>query len=300
MAKDDFYDSLLDDPVDTEEVVDGSTEEQEIPLIPEVESTEETTTEETATETNTEEETVSVEDDLLTSYLKSRGIADPTKIQFENDEGGIDELDFASLPKEEQLSILNEIANSNYSDYEKEVIEFIRQNGGDLRQIVANYQQKAIDDYLAQNPDSKPQKTYSIDDYSDDELYIADLAVKFPDFTEDELNSKLESAKINEELYKKEVDALRQFYKNEEDRQAEQTRLTEQQQQEALYNALIDASNNFKEIVLDAEDPQSDTLVLEDEDRQRAMSYLLELDTDSQSQFDKDLSDPSALIELAW
>ena len=288
-----YYESLLDDPIEQEESkVENQVNEDE-PLLPEQPS------DNVSTETDTTEETQPVEDDLITSYLKSKGISDPTKIQFENDEGGIDEVDFNTLPKEEQLTMLQELASTEYSDYERQVVDFVRQNGGDLRAIVEAYQQKAIEDYLNQNPSAAPQKSYSIDDYSDDELYIADLAVKFPDFTEDELNSKLESAKVNEELFKKEVDSLRAFYKAEEDKQAEEAKKTEQQQFEALQQTLKESLGNFNEVLLDAQDPQSDALEIEESDKQIMLDYLLTPDKDGQTQFDKDLSDPSALIELA-
>ena len=149
------------------------------------------------------------------------------------------------------------------------------------------------------NPNATPAKNYSIDDYSDDELYVADLAAKFPEFTEEELNEKLESAKVHEDLFKKEVDALRTFYKGEEDRLAEETKQNEQQQYEALQNTLLNTLQNYNEIVLDATDPQSDSLEIEDSDKQVILDYLLTPDKDGQSQFDKDLSDPTALIELA-
>ena len=296
MDEKNYYDSLLDDPVDdqnqtTEEVIEDNDE----PLLPDQPSDEPATEEPTVEET-----TEPVEDDLVTTYLKSKGISDPTKIQFENDEGGIDEVDFNTLSKEEQLTMLQELASLEYSDYERQVVDFVRQNGGDLKTIIEQYQQKAIEDYLAQNPDAAHQKSYSIDDYSDDELYIADLAVKFPDFTEEELNSKLESAKINEELFKKEVDSLRAFYKAEEDKQAEEAKQTEQQQFEALQQTLKDSLGKFNEVLLDADDPQSDALEIEESDKQQMLDYLLTPDKDGQTQFDKDLSDPSALIELAW
>ena len=293
----DYYESLLDDPVESqqEQIEEPEVEESE-PLLPEQPSDLNQPTQETQ---NSETQS-DVDDDLITSYLKSRGITDPTKIQFENDEGGIDEVDFSTLPKEEQLTMLQELASSDYTDYEKQVINYLRYNQTDLQGVINYFQNKAIEEYLAQNPNVAPQKTYTIDDYSDDELYIADLAAKFQNLTEDELNDRLETAKMNEELFKKEVDSLRQFYKAEEDRQAEEAKLNEQQQCEALQNSLLDAANRFNEIVLDLDDPQSDALELEDSDKQMMLDYLLTPDKDGQSQFDKDLSDPAALIELAW
>ena len=292
----DYYESLLDDPKDVqEELVDEIITEEDEPLLPDQPSDNDS-----APKTEETVEQPVVEDDLITSYLKSKGIADPTKIQFENEEGGIDEVDFNTLPKEEQLTMLQELASSDYTDYEKQVINYLRVNNTDLQGVITYFQNKAIEDYLAQNPDKASKKEYKIDDYSDDELYIADLAAKYPHFTEDELNAKLETAKTNEELFKKEVDSLREFYKGEEDRQAEEAKLSEQQQYEALQNTLLESIGKFNEIVLDTEDPKSDSLEIEDSDKQMMLDYLLTPDKDGQSQFDKDLSDPNALIELAW
>lgn len=290
-----YYESLLDDPVEEpKETVEESIEDE--PLLPDQESDDVPPAQQEPAESDKEPE----EDDLITSYLKSHGISDPTKIQFENDEGGIDEVDFKTLSKDEQLTMLQELSASQYTDYEKQVIDYLRKNNTDLQGVIDYYQKKAVEDYLAQNPNAVPQKTYSIDDYSDDELYMADLAARFQDLTEDELNERLESAKVNEELFKKEVDSLRQFYKAEEDRQAEQAKLDEQQQYLALQNTLLDAASKFNEIVLDADDPQSDSLEIEESDKQMMLDYLLAPDKDGQSRFDKDLSDPAALIELAW
>ena len=293
-----YYESLLEDPVESPEPqIEEPTVEEE-PLLPEQPSDVEPSEQNKEPEANQEPESEK-EDDLISSYLKSQGIADPTKIQFENDEGGIDEVDFNTLPKEEQLTMLQELASSQYTDYEKEVINYLRVNNTDLQGVIEYFQNKAIEDYLAQNPDKAPQKSYSIDDYSDDELYVADLAAKYPDFTEEELNTRLETAKMNEELFKKEVDSLRTFYKAEEDRQAEEAKQSEQQQYEALQNTLLESIGKFNEIVLDADDPHSDSLEIEDSDKQAMLDYLLAPDKDGQSQFDKDLSDPNALIELA-
>jgi hypothetical protein len=294
--KNDYYESLLEDPIESQEEQIEEEQVEDIPILPDQPSDTESSEEEN--NNNSNEESI-VDDDLVTSYLKSYGISDPTKIQFENDEGGIDEVNFSTLSKEEQLTILKELGSTGYTDYEKQVIDFVRQNGGDLRAIVEQYQNKAIEEYLNQNPNAVPQKSYSIDDYSDDELYLADLAVKFPEFSEEELNSKLESAKLNEDLFKKEVDSLRQFYKAEEDRQIEEAKQIEQQQYEALQNTLLDSLNKFNEIALDEYDPQSDSLEIEDSDKQIMLDYLLTPDKDGQTKFDKDLSDPAALIELA-
>ena len=297
----DYYESLLEDPKDLqEEPIEEPVIEDDEPLLPEQPSDNTENNVEEPGNASEEDNASNTEEDVITSYLKLNGIDDPTKIQFENEEGGIEEVDFNSLSREEQLTMLRELGNSGYSDYEREVINYLRRNNTDLQGVIDYFQNKAIEDYLAQNPQNAPQKSYSIDDYSDDELYIADLAAKFPNFTEEELNARLDSAKVNEELFKKEVDSLRTFYKGEEDRQAEEAKQREQQQYEALQNTLLESIGRFNEIVLDTDDPKSDSLEIEDSDKQIMLDYLLTPDKDGQSQFDKDLSDPQALIELAW
>lgn len=294
-------DDLLDDPVETvEEEPTVEPTEEEVPILPDQESdvkeeAEQDGQSEEATAGDSTEEAPSV----LYEYLQSYGIKDPSKIQFENESGTIDEVDFNSLSREEQLTMLKELSNTDYTDYERSVINYMRQNKTDLEGIVKYFSDKAVQDYLAQNPDAAPQKTYTIDDYSDDELYMADMKARFPDFTDEEIESKLDSAKLNEETFKKEIDAIRQYYKTEEDKQAEEARLQEQQQYESLRNSILDATSKFNEIVLDADDP-TESLEIEDSDKQIMLDYLLAEGTDGRSQFDKDLSDPAALIELAW
>lgn len=279
--------SLLDDPVNEPEVIEEpEVEEDEVPMIPDQD------------EYTEEPENTSVNDSIVAEYLKSYGISDPSKIQFENEEGGVDEVDFNTLSKEEQLTMLKELGDPGYTDYERNVINWMRSNNTDLQGIVDYYANQAVQNYI--NSQAAPEKSYSIDEYSDEELYMADLKARFPDFTDEEIEDKLASAKLNEETFKKEVDSLRSYYKAEEDAQAQESEAQEQQQYEALRNSVLDAASNFREILLDSEDPNGDALEIEDADRQQMLSYLLEPGVDGRSQFDKDLSDPAALIELAW
>ena len=279
--------SLLDDPVEETEVIEEPEVEDEVPMLPDQEETSETNNVDTE-----------VNNSIVTEYLKSYGISDPSKIQFENEEGGVDEVDFNSLSQEEQLTMLKELGDPGYTDYEKNVINWMRSNNTDLEGIVNYYANQAVQNYI--NSQTAPEKTYSIDEYSDEELYMADLKARFPDFTDEEIEAKLDTAKLNEETFKKEVDSLRSYYKAEEDAQAQEAEAQEQQQYEALRNSVLDAAGNFREILLDSEDPSGDALEIEDTDRQQMLSYLLEPGVDGRSQFDKDLSDPAALIELAW
>ena len=238
--------------------------------------------------------------DFLHNFLKEKGIEDPSKLQWEDENGEITDVDFDSLSDEDKLNVLNSLSDPGLSQHEIDVVNYLRQNGVTFNQVIDYFSKKAVDDYIAQNPDSVPTKTYTIDDYTDEELYLADLKSKYPDFTDEELTSKLNSAKSNEELFKKEVNALRTEYKNEEDAQIEAQRQEEQQAYNDLVGNLQNILGNFNEVVLDSTDPESDVLEIEDSDKDQVLAYLLNQDTDGKSQLVKDLENPTTLIELAW
>lgn len=237
---------------------------------------------------------------FLYEFLKEKGIEDPSKLQFENEDGEIEEVDFNSLSEEEKLNIINSVSDPGLSQHETDVINYLRQNNVTFNQVIDYFSKKAVEDYLAQNPDQAHQKTYTIDDYTDDELYLADLKSKYPEFTDEELTSKLESAKSNETLFKKEVDALRADYKKQEDAEIEAQKQKEQQDYDDLVGNLQNILSNFNEVALDSTDAESDVLEIEDSDKQQVLAYLLNQDSEGKSQLVKDLENPATLIELAW
>lgn len=289
------FDHLLDEtilPEETNEVSSGT--EVIIPdalVDEEIVESEEPKNEETKTE---------VEDDALTAFLKTKGINDPTKIQFENENGEIEDIDFNSLSREEQLTMLQELTAPDLSDHEVEVINYLRQNKVSFNEVIDYFANQRLEAYLNEHPEDRRQKEYSVDDYSDDELYLADMKSKYPSFSDEELLSKLNIAKYDENLFKKEVDALRESYKAQEDQMLKDAELAEKQQYEDLQNNLIDAVSKFNEISLDTADASSDSLVIEDSDKHQILAYLLNQDKDGKSQFVKDIENPTALIELAW
>ena len=237
---------------------------------------------------------------FLYEFLKEKGIEDPSKLQFENEDGEIEEVDFNSLSDEEKLNVINSISDPGLSQHETDVINYLRQNNVTFNQVIDYFSKKAVEDYLAQNPDQAHQKSYTIDDYTDDELYLADLKSKYPNFTDEELTSKLESAKSNEDLFKKEVDALREDYKKQEEADIEAQKQKEQQAYDDLVGNLKNILSNFNEVALDSTDSESDVLEIEDSDKEQVLAYLLNQDSEGKSQLVKDLEDPTTLIELAW
>lgn len=299
MENDLNYESLLDDSRD-----DGVIAPPGVTSVPETESS---TIEDSPAQLapgiiiqNSDLVEDSDKDNVLYDFLKGHGIEDPSKMKFRNDKNEIEDVDFSKLSREEQLNILTGITDSGLTQQEIADINFLRKNGINLSQYGSTVSKNSVEQYINQHSENVPQKTYQIDDYTDDELYLADLKSKYPDFSDEEILSKLESAKDNEDLYQKEVTALRNSYKEDEDNYLKQQEAIRQQQYVALQNNLINAARNFNEVLLDPEDPESDSLVVEDSDRQQIMSYLLDQDSQGKSQLVKDLENPNTLIQLAW
>ena len=97
------FDNLLDD----ETTEDLNTETQEEVIEPAGNSTEEEEEDSSSSEEGTEETGEDDDLDAFSSFLKSRGIRDGKTIIYENEETGeTEEVDFGTLSKDEQLSIL--------------------------------------------------------------------------------------------------------------------------------------------------------------------------------------------------
>lgn len=240
--------------------------------------------------------------DVWHQYLKDMGIADSKAIQFENEDGEIETVDFDSLDKETQLTMLKELSDPGLSDHEIEVVNYLRKNNASFDDVINYFAEQRLQSYLNENPDQVHQKTYSIDEYTNDELYLADLKNKYPTLTDEELLAELDSAKLNEDLFNKKTETIRQQYKEIEEQQIKDQELAEQQRYEDLQQNIANAVLNFKEVSIDP-DPESEDwrgIEIEDGDRQQILSYLLDQDQEGKSQLVRDIEDPNSLIELAW
>lgn len=240
---------------------------------------------------------------VMHQFLQQYGIKDPKKIQFENEDGEITEMDFDSLSRDEQMTMLKDLTDPGLSEHEIDVVNYLRKNNVTLDQVIDHFANERLNQYLNENPDQVKQKSYRIDDYSDDELYLADLKAKYPDFTDEELISKLDVAKLNEDLFKKESEVLRQQYKAQEDQELEMEKMQEEQRNKDLQDNLIMAVNRFNSISiddLDAADNDHLVLEIEESEKHNILNYLLTQDKDGKSQLVKDIEDPDKLIEIAY
>lgn len=234
--------------------------------------------------------------DVITSFLKEFGVENG-KITYENENGDTEEVNFNELDSAEQLNILKELTTPDLADHEIETINFLRKNNVTLQDVVEYYSQVAVQNYIKEN--GPAPREYSIDEYSDDELYFADLKAKYPEMTDEEIQADVDSAKENEELFKKKADAIRKQYKAKED---ERTQAIQQQQKDqyvAFDNSIKQSITNFNEISLDYKDSKADALVIDKNMKNDIYNYLMRVDENGKSQFAKDLEDTNKWVNFA-
>ena len=232
---------------------------------------------------------VETPEDYLTQLLKSRGV-DRERVRIENEEGEIEEWKFDDLDDETKFGILNQ-SNDMLSDDEITAVNFLRQNRMNLQDFVEYQRQQAIKEYLEQN--STPQ--YTVDQVSDDDLFRFELQDQMPDLTDEEIEDQLNRAKENETFFQKKIAALRKEYKELEDKQIkaneEQAAAEKEEQFNQLAQSLVSVARDTEEM---------NGMLLDDQDKEDVLSFLLDRDANGQSEFYKLFSDPKALFKMAW
>lgn len=228
---------------------------------------------------------------VISELLKARGIENG-KILIADDDNNTQEVDFHTLPVEEQLTILNpepEVNNYDLDDSEIELLNQLRWNNQSPEEFLANYRQSIIDEL-----DVAQTKDYDIDAYDDSELYILDLKNRI-DLSDEELAKELNKELQDEPLFKKKVEALRNEYKQLED----QYRQTQQDEAERQTQEQYD---QFSETMVNTAiaTPEFYGIELEDDEKNEVLSFLLDVDDTGISQFSKTLNDPTKLYEAAW
>lgn len=239
------------------------------------------------------------EDDLITAFLKSRGVSNPEEMKFEGEDGEEEIVNFNDLSREEQMNILlnlgessessdNEIESELEQD-ELDLLNEIRNNDLSVKEYLDWYANQAIENYLNTNTE------FQVDSLSDEELFLADLKDTLPDLTDEEALQILDQEKANENLFNKKVERLRNIYKDKEvqQRQIELAELQAQQEEE-----IAKAREQFQATLTDLD--SIGEFNLEDEDKERIAEFLLGSDKAGNRYFNKALNDPSTLIKMAW
>ena len=232
----------------------------------------------------------------LESFLKEKGITDLNNIIFEDENGEEVVRQWSTLDPEEQLSILKQSElDNNYGleDDEIGVINTIRESGLTSEEYINYIKQQAIQEFINSNTTTET----SIDQYSDDELYVLDLRKRIDGLTDEEATLALEHDKANEALFTKKITALRNEYNTREE---EVTRLQKEQeeneiaQQQAVFiESISDAISNFKTV-------GNFEVELEEEDKTYITDIIVGEDKAGVRHIAKLLNDPDKLVKMIW
>lgn len=241
--------------------------------------------------------------DIISELLKSKGIKDSSKIKYETDNGEIEEIDWNSLNVQEQLNILrtenNSSNNSNneLDDSEIDFINTIRNSKMSPQEYIQYVKNQGIQQYLQNNQIA--QYSYQVDDISDDELYIADIISKIGEenISDQELESLLESAKSNETLFKKQVDAIRNEYRSIENNNRIQETEIQKQQQIEQYNIFAESVENE---IRSFTDFCGYDLNMDESEMEELYDFITGFDEAGVSVFGKCLNDPGTLVKMGW
>lgn len=230
---------------------------------------------------------------IIDQLLESKGIKD-SLVQFENEDGEIETVDFYTLSEEEQVNILkssDQDINFGLAEDEIETINFLRSNNVSFEDTVEYFKRQAVQEYI----DSQNITGIEVDQYTDEDLFAIDLKAKYDELTEEEIQIELSKQLEHPELFKKKVDKLRTDYKKIEEEQKESVRLEqeqlEEQKQQELTTNLITVAQSIEDI---------GGLDLDNNDKNEVLSFILDKDINGMTPFLKTLDSPKQLFELAW
>lgn len=226
------------------------------------------------------------EEDLTTEVLRLKGIVDPEKIKFADETGAIVERAWNSLSREEQINILADQQpeeQQKFDESELQLINEIRESGMTPQEYIQSLQ-----------PEPEPVQRFSVDDYTDEEIYALDLLNKVgSDVSDDELQKAVEAAKQNESLFKKTVEGLRKEYvKLQEEEEAQ---IANERQER--YNKF---ASSIKESIKELDQFAGQPLQLSDDDIEDLSSFMLDVDEQGVSAFGKAMNDPSLFTKAAF
>lgn len=230
-------------------------------------------------------------DDLTNEVLRLKGISDPDKIKFEDESGAVIERSWDTLTRSEQLNILAGQEQSDYDldDQEIELLNTIRKSGMSVDEFFANRQQ----------PQEVPEKSYKIDQLSDEDVYALDLLEKVgsDNITDEELEQAIDNAKQNETLFKKTVEGLRKEYiRLQQDEEAQLANEQAAQQKAAYKQFATSIINEIRGLNSFA----GQELELSGEDAEDLTAFMLDLDEQGTSAFGRALQDPKLFTKAAF
>lgn len=249
-------------------------------------------------QTNDDDEPNYPETSVLSEFLKTKGISDPSKINFEDENGNITEVAWDDLDKDTKLNILQQrdSITDELDDAELDLVNRIRLSGMSVEDYLTLERQKGINAYVSQQ-EQEQHPVYSVDSYSDDDLFMLDLQTKVEDITDEELVQALNTAKANPDIFAKQVQGLRNEYKRLEEEKNERDAAIAQERQEAEFaefsNSIANSINNFNSLGdLD--------IAMENEDAEELYEFITGTDAAGINHFYKAINDPDTLTRVAW
>lgn len=239
-----------------------------------------------------------IEEDFVTSLLRSRGIEDKSRVKFENEDGNIEEVDWDQLSNDDKLNIINssnESIEDGLDDSEKRLLSAIRNSGMTPAEYLQYVEQQGVNRYIQNNQENAYQ--YTVDQYDDDELFIADFISRMGDVTDEEAQEALERAKSNETLFAKQIQAIRNEYKQIEEENIRQAQIEQEQQQSAMFDQFASSVENQ---INQLTEIQGYDLNMDQQDMQDLYDFITGTDAAGNNYLAKALSDPRILVETAW
>lgn len=227
------------------------------------------------------------EKDWIDHMLESKGIVGRS-ISFENEDGTSDSVLFDELSDEEKINIINynpdrEEAPS-VSNEDIELLNFIKENNIIERFVEMN----------ENNDDDDDNVRYSVDDYSDEEIFLAHLTNEYPELTDEELAEELNTQKEDEEKFNKKASALREKYTELEKQRIE----SDEREREEEYLSQLSQSNEMLGDAINNSSDISDYIELEEEDLDFLYDYL-QVNNEGISDFDTEMKDHENIIKAA-
>lgn len=234
------------------------------------------------------------EQDFISEFLKLNGIEDKTKIKFEDENGEIQEVNWDDLTNFVRINMIKSFnGESDLDDSEIELINTIRGSKMTPSEYLNHISKTSIDNYI-HNTDTT---SYKVDDYSDDDLYMYDLLIRFPELTDDEVKEALEQEKSNSVLFSKKMEALRKGYKQSEQEEIQRIEFEQQQAQQEQYEQF---SNSIKDQIVNFNDFFGCEVNMDQDEMQELHEFITGFDGAGNNHFAKVLNDPNLVVKMAF
>lgn len=238
--------------------------------------------------------------DIITELLRDRGIEDSNKIKFEGEDGVITERAWNDLSPEEQKEILNQSPNKDPDvDLDEEEIKMInsmRLHGMNPQEYVQALRNQGAYSYAQQNQSSE-EPNYEVDDLTDDELFMLDLQYRSPDMSEEEIYQALNNAKQDKEVFDKQMQGTREYYKGLEQDIKNQKSLEAQEKERENFQ---EYSNAIMNSIQSIDSIGNLDINLNQEDQEELAQFILGRDQAGINWFGKALEDPDTVVRMAW